>query len=222
MDPYRRPEIAKATFVDDTGAEIPYGSRWLRESPPDDTYSVPSNLERFRPLHTIADALIDWLVSTYDVSVDDSPGHSDDLMRHRDDVVRAVRITPRNDEAAALTFVYTSYPSVIVHAGILHDFLFPVCGCDACDESWETTADGLEWTVATVAAGGYGEDVDEQHALGVRFSLQEDGVRSSSGESRSEEFPTDRLAAAVSSLPAGLWAPWRLRRPHETALSRAG
>ena len=48
--------------------------------------------------------------------------------------------------SAALTFVYTSFPSVLVQAGLLHDFSFPSCGCDACDETWESSADGLEWT----------------------------------------------------------------------------
>ncbi|WP_424980865.1 DUF6226 family protein [Microbacterium sp. S308A+] len=33
-----------------------YGSRW-GGSPPEDSYSVETNLERFAPLHTVADAL---------------------------------------------------------------------------------------------------------------------------------------------------------------------
>jgi hypothetical protein len=53
--------------------------------------------------------------------------------------------------------VLTGYPGVMVHAGVLHDFPFPVCGCDACDETAETTADGMELLVLTVVAGGYSE-----------------------------------------------------------------
>ncbi|MFG6501976.1 DUF6226 family protein [Microbacterium sp. P05] len=204
---YRRPEIAPVSFVDRSGTEIPYGSRWSGESPPEDTYSVTSNLERFRPLQTIADALVVGLVNSYDVDVDESLSYAGDLMTQRDDVVRAVRVTPRCDEAAAITFAYTAFPSVIVHAGALHDFLFPVCGCDACDESWQSAADALEWTVATIAGGGYYERIDHRRELGVEFSLTEPGVGSRSGTSRAVDYSPDRLA----SLPRGPWEAWPVR-----------
>lgn len=56
-------------------------------------------------------------------------------------------MTPAAADAAVLTFVFTDYPGVIVHAGLLHDFLYPVCGCDACDETWQSVAEDMEWNV---------------------------------------------------------------------------
>jgi hypothetical protein len=207
MTTYRRPEIPKAIYVDGAGMEIHYGSRWGDGSPPEETYSVTSNLERFRPLATISDALIDWLESSFDVEVDESVSNADDLIHHRDDVVRAVRVRPRRSDAAPLTFVYTSFPSVIVHAGALHDFLFPVCGCDACDEHWEPVADDLEWTVVTVTAGGYSERIENGRGA-VHFWLRDPVVRTSAGTGRAEDYPADRENAARRSIPEGPWARW--------------
>ncbi|WP_404810209.1 DUF6226 family protein [Microbacterium terricola] len=33
-----------------------------------------------------------------------------------------------------MTFVLTEFPGVHLRAGVLHDFHFPTCGCDACDD----------------------------------------------------------------------------------------
>ena len=45
------------------------------------------------------------------------------------------RVTPADPAGAPLTFDYTPYPGLILHAGLLHDFAYPIRGCDACDES---------------------------------------------------------------------------------------
>lgn len=45
------------------------------------------------------------------------------------------RLTLSDSAAAPLTFGFTSYPGLILHAGLLHDFAYPICGCDACDET---------------------------------------------------------------------------------------
>ena len=43
---------------------IEYGNRWASRggTPPEDSYSVDEHPERFAPLHTVAAALIDYLV----------------------------------------------------------------------------------------------------------------------------------------------------------------
>ena len=74
MDSYRRPVIAGAEFCDDDGVVIAYGDRWGADSPPTDSYSVLSNVERFRPLHQIAQALIDTLVRRCDPCGQDHSG----------------------------------------------------------------------------------------------------------------------------------------------------
>jgi hypothetical protein len=132
---YVRPAVEAAVFRDGGGRVIEYGNRW-EGLPPEDTYSVDTHPERFAPLHTVADALIAHLRDTYDVGVEESDDVVADLIRAPfHDVVRAVRMRPRDPACASLTVVMTTYPGIYLHAGVLHDFHYPVCGCDACDST---------------------------------------------------------------------------------------
>lgn len=212
MSGYRRPDIPARTFVDGAGSVIAYGSRWGGGSPPDDTYSVISNPERFAPLHVVTDALIEWLAATYDVTVEDDLALAAELMHPQPDVVRAVRVAPRDDASAALVLVFTAFPGVILHAGLLHDFGFPSCGCDACDEIWAPCADELEGTVARVVAGDYTERIRRDTELGLQYSLSGPGPGGRSGSTRFEGEPLERIAAAESALVhRPRWAPWQTR-----------
>ncbi|GAA1998288.1 DUF6226 family protein [Microbacterium ulmi] len=213
MAGYRRPGIASVTPLDAGGHPIPYGDRWGQDGPPEESYSRTSNLDRFAPPHTVADALIAWLADEFVVTVTRDARLGADLMRARDDIVDAVRIVPDAQDAASLTVVFTSFPSVIVHAGVLHDFLFPVCGCDACDETWDRRADELEWTVRTVASGGYSEWIRHDRELGAGFRLDEPGVGGRSGEGRVVDISLERLSAAEPKLAAlaGAWRAWPRR-----------
>jgi hypothetical protein len=207
MSSYRRPAIMAIVYRDSAGEPIRYGERWRSGSPPEESYSRTSNLARFQPLQTIADALISHLGETFDVVVDDDPTWAADLLHPRDDVTRAVRVTPAS--GAPLTLVYTSFPSVILHAGALFELLYPVCGCDACDESWSTLADELEWQVLAVAAGGLREDFDDADLV----TLLEDPDRGSLGGRRaSDDIAPARLERARVALAAGEgWDAWPLR-----------
>jgi hypothetical protein len=212
---YVRPVIAVQEFVDGTGAVINYGDRWGADSPPDDSYSVTSHLERFAPLHDVAAALIAHLDETYDVVVTEDLAFARDIHHTRGDVVRAVRVTPNNPHAARLTFVFTSFPSVIVHAGLLQDFLFPFCGCDACDERWDRLADELEWQTLAVTSGGFQERIVAGADLDVTMSLESaDGSSSIGSQSQRVDFPADRVEVAEKRLRelGGPWVPWPLRR----------
>ena len=209
MNEYRRPLITAEDYRDDQGEPIDYGNRWGGGSPPDVAYSRLSNLARFAPLHTVAIALIDWLQSTFDVDVEHSPLAAGDLLRVPDDVVRATRVVPRDPSAASLTFVLTRFPGVSVHAGALHDFRFPGCGCDACDDNATTVADELEWTVRTVVSGGYSERIDSWPGRWVEYRLDEPGARMHSGRDRTNGLPGERVTSARAALPAqGKWSPW--------------
>lgn len=122
MSSYVRPLIEAPVFRDADGAVINYGSRW-HGSPPEDTYSVDTHPERFAPLHVVADALIAHLRETYDVEVDEGVEVAADLLRPAfHDVVCAVRIRPNDPKCASLTLVFTAYPGIYMHAGLLHDF----------------------------------------------------------------------------------------------------
>lgn len=211
MPGYLRPSPARRVFADDSGTPIPYGERWGRGSPPGDSYSVTSNLERFAPLHDVADALIAWLSASFDVAIEDALGLAADLARVPADAVRAVRLRPIDGSASPLTVVFTSFPGIHLHAGFLVDAFFPVCGCDACDETWETCAGALEETVFAVVEGGLSERLTARAEVPVSFRLQFPGGWRG-GTSRAEDHPVERLAAARSALAAGrTWAPWPLR-----------
>lgn len=221
MSPYSRPPLESRIHRDADGDVIEYGRRWTDVDPPAEAYSATSNLDRYRPLQAVADALIAHLRDQYRVDIEEDPRYAEDLMHHRDDVERAVRVVPRGRAGATLTFVYTSFPSVIVHAGALHDFLYPVCGCDACDEDVARLADEMEWQVRAIAAGGYRERLDPSLELGVGFSLADPAVGSTSGTTRAVDLPRARLENAAAMLPpGGRWAAWPPAGPSLTTRSR--
>lgn len=211
MTEYRRPAFPRQVYLDEQGRPIDYGNRWDGASPPEDAYSRVTNLQRFAPVHAVTIALVEWLENTYDVAVEQAPSVATDLLRMPDDVIRAVRVTPREPTSAPLTFVLTPFPGVYLHAGSLHDFHFPMCGCDACDDDVTNMVEELEWTVRTVVSGGYSERLDPWPGSWVENKLDEPGARTSSGRSRISELPGERLKFARTVLPPdGRWSPWPL------------
>lgn len=212
---YVRPVLPNFRYYSPDGEPIRYGQRWGENGPPPDTYSVLTHPERFAGLHEVARALISHLEATYDVQVDDGPSTSADLLWQPERVDQSVRVTPRNPGAAPMTFVLTQPPGVIVHAGVLHDFVFPPCSCDACDETAESAADRLEMLVFAVAAGGYSERYPihwRQRWLGYRLTAA-DGSAKESGQGDPGPIAADRLRSGQTRLrdvPNG-WLPWPLR-----------
>jgi len=206
---YRRPALPQTEYRDDAGALIAYGRRWDAAGPPDEAYSRTSNLERFAPIHDVADALIAWLRADFDTDVEDDASVAADLLHDPGEVARAIRVSPRARDAAALTFVFTPFPGVLLHAGALQDCLFPVCGCDACDDDVVELSDELEWTVRTVTTGGFSERITRSS---VHHAFSEPGVGSRSGECRVQDLPATRIAAAREMIPAdGRWKAWPAR-----------
>lgn len=209
MSSYVRPAIDAPVLRDADGRMIDYGNRW-GGLPPEETYSVDTHPERFAPLHTVADALIAHLRDTYDVDVDEGTETVADLLHPAyHDVLRAVRIQPNDQTCASLTFVFTAYPAIHVHAGLLHDFQYPVCGCDACDSNWWAESDDLEQLVLAVVTGNYREKIKHGIRPWVEHAYTYPGGANSS-RSRAKDFPVARLRAAriiLRDLPDG-WAAW--------------
>ena len=206
---YQRPPIDAPVFHDADGRVIDYGNRWGGGSPPEGAYSVETHLERFAPLHTVADALITHLRDTYAVAIDDGTETAVDLLRPPfHGVLRAVRIKPDDPSCAPLTFVFTTHPGVILHAGLLHDYPFPVCGCDACDSTWEAEAEELEQRVQAVVTGNYRERIEPGISAWVEhsFSYPDGGGRGG----RTRDIPVQRLEAARPILRdhSDGWAAW--------------
>lgn len=209
---YERPAIPVREYRDENGDVIDYGRRWRGESPPEDAYSRTSNLQRFALLHIVAESLIEWLGTTFDVVVDRDKAVANDLIRAPKDVVGAARVTPGDLSSSPLTIVLTSFPGVYVHAGALHDFQFPMCGCDACDDDPILLGEELEWTVRTVVSGGYEERFDPLSSGWVEHRLEEPGVGMRGGRQNVEDLAPDRIKAAHHTLPlSGHWAPWPSR-----------
>ncbi|WP_426515652.1 DUF6226 family protein [Diaminobutyricibacter sp. McL0618] len=209
MSSYVRPPIDAPVFRDADGQVIDYGNRW-RGSPPEDTYSVDTHPERFAPVHIVAEALIAHLRENYNVEIDEGVETAADLLRPAfHDVVRAVRIRPNGAGCASFTLVFTAYPGIYMHAGLLHDFHYPVCGCDACDSNWQAEADELEHQVFAIVSGNYRETIERGLRPWVEYAYTyQDGA--SSGRSRSQDLAVERLKAAkpiLRDLPEG-WAPW--------------
>lgn len=216
MNDYRRPTLPTEVYRDEQGQAIDYGNRWNEEPAPSSAYSRVSNLQRFKPLHTVADALIEWLQDTFKVSVEQDTVVADDLLHVPDDVVRAVRVVPHDPATAPLTFVLTEFPGVYLHAGLLHDFHFPVCGCDACDDDPTNLASELEWAVRTVVSGGYVERFDPWPRDWIEYKLDEPGVGMISGRSRTKDLPNERVRLAHTMLPTdGHWLAWQTRQPKD-------
>lgn len=238
MTTYIRPRIEHVAFRDAGGNVIDYGNRWaVRCGPPDDSYSVFEHQERFAPLHTVAEALIDHLASTYDVDVEEGYPDADDLLHvpKPKEVVRTVQITPRSAGCATIVVFFTTFPGLHIKAGALFDARYPSCGCNACDEEWESTAEELEWQTMSIAAGGFTEEVSEPRrpkwsfnrgrgfvqGMGqtVSYRLRAlDGLAETSGKSRAESVPAVALEQARATLeelaelsPEGNWQPWPLR-----------
>lgn len=212
MSSYQRPRIDALVFCDKDGRVIDYGNRWAGGSPPEDTYSVDSHPERFAPLHTVANALITHLCDTYEVEAEEGGEVAGDLLHPPVlDVVRAVRVRPNDPTCASLTFVFTAYPGIYVHAGLLNDFHYPVCGCDACDSSWEAEADDLEQQVHAVVTGHYREIIERR--LGgpwVRYSFTYADGAGRSGGSLANDIAAERLTAAKRILRtvSDGWSGW--------------
>lgn len=215
MNGYERPALPVKVYLDETGTPIDYGSRWRGGSPPEDAYSRTSDLDRFEPLHTVARALIDWLIATFDVTVDRDESVVADMVWAVKEINGAVRLTPRDALAAPLTFVFTSFPGVVLHAGALFDMHIPVCGCEACDDDVMQLLDQLEWATRVVVGGGYSERVGEDSGGFHEYKLEND-AGTQSGRSPLAELPADlaveRVDAARGILPAsGTWGAWPLR-----------
>ncbi|POH58824.1 DUF6226 family protein [Arthrobacter glacialis] len=219
---YQRPSIAATEFTADDGAVIEYGNRWGMDTTPDEAYSRGSRPERFAGLHAVADALLGHLRANYGCVIEEGLAlvpQQGGMGNQEVTSVRAVRITPSTPDAAPLIFEYLDFPSVQVHAGLLHAAPAPTCGCDACDETLDTAADELERVVLAVAAGEYKEWFTGGFSPALHMSITFPGGSSSSaGPLRFSSLPRERIKAAravFKTLPGG-WQPWPARAvsPH--------
>ena len=135
-----------------------YGSG--EESQTDPAYSRVTNPERFRPLHTAMLAIIDRFESDFEVERAEGFSFDEKLARGLDLARADVRLTPKDPDAAPISVVFTAFPGLRIRFGRWYIEPFPVCGCDACDESAEGEIERLSDMVDDVTAGRFREAIE--------------------------------------------------------------
>lgn len=124
--------------------------------PDDDAYGRVTNPERYQVVVDAAHALIDDLIGTYETRTSSGLAETDfpDIRRSPSSVTRLIPA-----EGARLTFLFTDFPGVVVRAGRWRVESFPVCGCDACDESPSELIESITQLATAVVEGGYQEQL---------------------------------------------------------------
>jgi len=207
---YQRPKIAHESYEDEHGEAIAYGQRWDSE-PPAGSYSQTSHLQRFSPLHVVAEELVKWICGRYKVRCFDDPGLAAQLRVRADQPLRSVRLFPEDSRSAPIGLVFTKFPGVHLQLGTLFRAAFPSCGCDACDESVPELLDELEEQIAAVLSGNFIELLDlKAQRLTHRFNVEELGFSAQSGGL--DDITPAQLAWARAAIPlGGRWGPWPAR-----------
>ena len=138
-----------------------FGYRGLRGKapPPDEAYSRVTNPERFRPLHPAMLEIVDRLESQFEVDRTEGYGLDKKLERGVDLDRPGVRLIPRDPEAAPIAVSFSTFPGLQVRFGRWYVEPFPVCGCDACDESAEGEIERLNDMVDAITAGRFREAI---------------------------------------------------------------
>lgn len=218
---YVRPHLATPEFLDDAGQVIPYGERWGDDRPPDDTYSVVSHPERFALLIDVANTMIEFLTSTYNITASDVP-HLEDEREPRfpgtkeprftdtcgPTFLRAIKLTPQGPDEAPLVIGFTDFPGILLWAGAFFESVIPQCGCDACDEDWTHCADEFESTVLAVVNGTFSESWHGRRLV-TNYSYP-DGGSGSTSQAKYLPYSAPYIAKArnrLRDLPHG-WQPW--------------
>ena len=129
------------------------------EGPPPDSYSRVTNPERFAPLHDFVTELADRLGDEFDVERTEAYGIDPELEQHNNSARPTLRLRPKDEAAASITILFTSFPGLYVRFGrwVMDDF--PRCGCDACDESIEEEIERLQAEIEGVIAGAFQESI---------------------------------------------------------------
>jgi hypothetical protein len=226
---YSRPVIASREYFDDLGQPVAYGrgrNSVRTQDQLDAATNVFSHQERYEPVFRTAEALIDYLSSEYEVSVDEDLRHVASITVTRDDpgtdLVRLVRIDPVSAQCATLYLGFGHRPGQItIAAGSFSTFDLWFCGCEACDEPWEDVAEDLETVVLSLVAHGLTETIDSFRWGRARYWAGPTGKEYEGSLPKSSMRP-EMLANAKQAalkLEAGRWKPW-IRRSDPVSFRR--
>jgi Family of unknown function (DUF6226) len=186
------------------------------DGPPLEAYSRVTNPERFRPLHTLALALLDRLAAEYDVLRTEEFDLSYD-MTPSPDARPPVRLVPARATAAPIAIAFSTQPSLAVRYGLWRSEPFPSCACDACAATAEGEFDRLRREVEHVVAGRFTERVAIPFIGGATLAYtlgENDGSGRGWGRGR-RAISRAQARALVGDGPREMrWQPWpRRARP---------
>ena len=192
-----------------------FGYAGGEEPPVDAAYGRVTNAERFLPLHTAMLEIIDRLLDDFNVECTEGFGLDGELERGLDIARPDVKLTPGNPDAASLVVAFTTFPGLHVRFGRWCTELFPVCGCDACDESAEGETDRLKDMVGDVVAGRLSETTKSPLISFIGSGWKEakfrsPGKRRFTRRSRVEGFRAREMAGGHRRLDLN-WKPWPRR-----------
>ncbi len=195
------------------------GDRWGIEGPPAEAYSRVTNPERFQPLHGAATELLDRLEREFAVERLEGPDADDELGRKS--LARpAIRLTPHDPKAAPIVVAFSEFPGLHVRFGSWRTEPFPVCGCDACDETADGEIGKMTEMVEAVVSGGYRDAIRVPLLLGGGWRESEfrfnDGH---SGFSRSRSRVSRSRALEMTGGEPHVtldWKPWPRRNTTAT------
>ena len=142
------------------------GRRWDDSDPPLEAYSRVTGAERFKPLHSAILDTILKLEAAFDVVRKESYGLDEELEKPFKLARPSIKLGPNDPDAAAITVAFSDFPGLNVRFGRWSTELFPVCGCDACDESADDEIQRVTRMIESVTGGGFREAV---HRSGVPF-----------------------------------------------------
>lgn len=204
---YRPPACGSGSYRDARGRIIDYGNRWNGKDAPEESYERVSHPERFAPLSSVVQALVEYCRREFDVEVS-AVGEADGVTTHlvpADPLAAPLRLELSHDDRGTWVKVF---------AGVLHGFVYPSCACDACDETVQGAGEELAETVLGVAAGGFAERV---YRVGgeawIEYRLNSmDGESSLAGEGPAETTAAvlERASDILAQVPTG-WHLWPLR-----------
>ena len=103
--------------------------------------------------------IIGRLDSDFEVERTEGYGLDEELERDLSLAGPCVRLSPRDTHAAPIAVAFSAFPGLHVRFGRWRTELFPVCGCDACDESAEGQIERLTKRVDDVISGRFREAI---------------------------------------------------------------
>ena len=192
-----------------------YASVGKAGPPLDPAYSRVTNAERFQPLHSAMLEIIGRLENDFDVDRTEGYGLDPELERGLDLASPHVRLRPLDPDAAPITVVFSTFPGLHVRFGRWYQEPFPLCGCDACDESAKGEIERLNGMVNDVVAGRFCEVIRRP-----LFSFRGSGWRDTKfwspvgrrgNRSRVDSLRAREMAVGRRRLDLN-WKPWRRRR----------